>query len=151
MAHRHPLSTVAVAGQPLHWAFVQFPVVCFTLTLFTDLAYWATANLMWQNFSSWLLFAGLIFGALAIIVGLIDFLVRPAMRAYRPSGSYLIGSALVLLLGFVNSLVHAGDGWTAIVPTGIVLSVVTVIVIIATDWFGSTAVVAVREGDRAHV
>jgi len=150
MAHSHPPSTMA-AGHPLHWAFVQFPVVCFTLTLFTDLIYWATANLMWHNFSAWLLFSGLIFGVVAIVVGLIDLLVRPAMRAYRPGGSYLIGSAVVLLLGFINNLVHAGDGWTAIVPTGTVLSAVTVVAIIATDWFGSPAVLARRSGDRTHV
>jgi uncharacterized membrane protein len=55
MAHTHPPSTVAVAGQPIHSMIVQFPTVCFTLTLLTDIAYWQTGNLMWQNFSSWLL------------------------------------------------------------------------------------------------
>ena len=33
---------------------------CFALTVLTDIAYWQTVNLMWQNFSAWLLFAGLL-------------------------------------------------------------------------------------------
>ncbi|HUD93311.1 MAG TPA: hypothetical protein VMR39_17195, partial [Sphingobium sp.] len=31
----------------------------------------------------------------------------------------------VLILAFVNSLVHAGDGWTAVVPMGLTISAAT--------------------------
>jgi len=140
MAQTYPASTVTVAGQPIHSMLVQFPVVCFTLALFTDLAYWRTANLMWQNFSSWLLFAGLVFGALAAIAGIIDFLFRSGVRAYRPAWPHAIGSLIVLGLALLNSFVHAGDGWTAVVPWGLVLSAATVIVMIVSDWFGRALV-----------
>ena len=50
---------------PIHAALAPFPAVCFTLALATDVAYWRTANLMWSNFSSWLLFAGLATGVAA--------------------------------------------------------------------------------------
>jgi uncharacterized membrane protein len=139
MAQTHPPSTVAIAGQPMHSMLVQFPIVCFTLTLFTDLAYWGTENLMWHNFSSWLLFAGLIFGVLAAIAGIIDFF-RPNVRANRPAWLHAIGSLIVFALALLNSLVHAGDGWTAIVPWGLILSAATVIVMIVLDWFGRALV-----------
>ena len=42
----------------------------------------------------------------------------------------------MLALASLNSLVHAGDGWTAVVPYGLILSAVTVIVVIATAWLG---------------
>ena len=112
----HPRSTAAVAGHPIHAIFVPFPIVCFTLALLTDIAYWQTANLMWQNFSAWLLFAGLIFGALAAVAGAVDFLSRAEVRAQKPAWPHAIGNAIVLGLAFLNSLVHAGDGWTAVVP-----------------------------------
>jgi uncharacterized membrane protein len=150
MAHIHPPSTAAIAGQPIHSMLVQFPVVCFTLTLLTDLAYWSTENLMWHNFSSWLLLAGLIFGGLAALAGLIDFLFRPSVRAQRPAWPHAIGSLIVLVLALANSLVHAGDGWRAIVPWGLTLSVVTVIVMIVSDWFGRDLVYHHGVGVAGH-
>ena len=39
---------------------VQFPVVCFTLALLTDIVYWQTSHLMWTEFSAWLLFVGIV-------------------------------------------------------------------------------------------
>ncbi|MEW5422513.1 DUF2231 domain-containing protein [Amorphus sp. 3PC139-8] len=126
---RHPISA----------RVVQFPIVCFTLTLFTDLAYWRTANLMWQNFSSWLLFAGLITGVLAIVAGLLDLLFGETAGPRRSIWPTVIGGLIVLVLAFLNSLIHAGDGWTAVVPWGLTLSVATVVVIIATDAFDTTS------------
>ena len=133
MDHHSTPAVALVAGRPIYATLAQFPIVCFTLTLLTDLAYWQTSNLLWHNFSAWLLFAGLVFGGLALIVGAVEFLVRPAVRALRPGWLYALGSAVVLVLAFVNSLVHAGDGWTAIVPYGLILSAVTVVVMIVTD------------------
>ena len=129
-------SGAVVAGQPIHSILVQFPVVCFTLTLLTDIAYWKTENLMWQNFSAWLLFAGLVFGALAALAGIVDLFMRSTIRSHRATWAHSIGSVVVLALAFLNSLVHAGDGWTAIVPWGLTLSALTVVVMIATDWMG---------------
>ena len=140
MAYMNSQSTVAVGGQPIHSMLVQFPVVCFTLTLLTDIAYWRTENLMWHNFSAWLLFAGLVFGVLAALAGLIDFLFRRRVRAHRPAWPHAVGSVIVLALAFLNSLVHAGDGWTAIIPWGITLSAMTVVVMIISDWFGRALV-----------
>jgi uncharacterized membrane protein len=136
MAQTYPLSGMATARQPIHWLLIQFPVVCFTLVLFTDLAYWWTAHLMWHNFSAWLLFAGILFGALTAITGIIELLFRSDMRAYRPTWLHVIGSVIVLALALVNNFVHAGDGWTAIVPWGLALSAATVIVMIVSGWYG---------------
>ncbi|MHC2569438.1 DUF2231 domain-containing protein [Rhizobium leguminosarum] len=111
------------AAYPIQSLFVPFPFVCFTLALATDIAFWQSGNVMWQNFSAWLLFAGLMMGLLGIIAGLMD-LMRPRTRPLRPpflsSRLYLI----ILALALANSLVHAGDGWTAVVPYGLALSAV---------------------------
>jgi uncharacterized membrane protein len=128
----------------------QFPNVCFTLTLLTDIAYWRTSHLMWQHFSSWLLLAGLVFGAFALIAGLIDFLFRPTVRAPAPAWPHAIGGVIVLALAFLNSLVHASDGWIAVVPWGLVLSAVTVIVMVATDWLGRALVFRHGVGVSRH-
>ena len=115
------------SAYPFQSLFVPFPFVCFSLALGTDIAFWQTANLMWQNFSAWLLFAGLVFGGLAILAGVVDVL-RARTRPMRPSFFAIILFLVMLVLAFANSLVHAGDGWTAVVPYGLLLSAVTFVV-----------------------
>ncbi len=149
MALTHPQARAAIAGQPIHSMLVQFPIVCFTLTLFTDIAYWRTANLMWQYFSAWLLFAGLVFGALAVLAGVVDFLFR-SVRSSGAAWPHAIGSLIVLALAIVNSLIHARDGWTAVVPWGLALSAATVLIMLVTNWFGRAMVVRDGVGVRDH-
>jgi uncharacterized membrane protein len=67
MARANPASTARIAMHPIHPMLVPFPIACFVGTLLTDLAYWKTAEMMWADFSSWLLFAGLVMGVLAAI------------------------------------------------------------------------------------
>ncbi len=121
---------------PLSALFVPFPFVCFTLTLLTDILYWRTSHLMWSNFSDWLLFFGLVIGALALVAGLIDF-VRPATRALRPPLAAVIAFLVVLLLALLNSFIHAGDGWTAIVPYGLLASAVTLLAMIVSVYLAA--------------
>lgn len=147
MTVTHPLMTRAIAQQPVHSVLFQFPVVCFTLVLLTDIAYWRTENLMWQNFSSWLLLAGLLFGAFAAMAAIIDFLFRSDVPRPGPAWPYLAGGFLVLALGFLNALVHASDGWTAVMPWGLILSAVTVIVILASGWLSRAIEIRYAEGE----
>ncbi|HEX5933537.1 MAG TPA: DUF2231 domain-containing protein [Pseudorhizobium sp.] len=118
-------------GFPLGSLFVPFPFVSFTLALLTDIAYWQTSHLMWQNFSAWLLLAGLIGGALGLLGGAIDML-RRSTRMAGPGFAAAIGYLVVLALGTLNSFIHAGDGWTAVVPNGLVVSAITVAMILIT-------------------
>ena len=135
-----PRSTASLGGHPIHAALVPFPVVSFTLALLTDVAFWQTGNLMWQNFSAWLLFAGLVGGGLAALAGIVDFVFSRRVRATGPAWPHAVGNLVVLVLAFVNSLVHAGDGWTAVVPWGLALSAATVLLMIVTVWLGRSMV-----------
>ncbi len=110
----------------LHDAFASFPIACFTLVLITDVLYWQTANLLWQNFSAWLLFAGLVGGGLALVVDIVAVIAR---RGRSPAALLLL-DVLVLVAAFVNSLVHARDGWTGVVPLGLALSALTVVLML---------------------
>ncbi|MAU94739.1 MAG: hypothetical protein CMP81_02455 [Fulvimarina sp.] len=127
-------------GRPIANFLVPFPAVSFTLALLTDIAFWQTANLMWQNFSAWLLFAGEVVGGLALVVGLIELATRRSVRMASPGWGYIVLGVVVLVLAFVNSLVHAGDGWTAVVPWGLTLSAITVVLVLVTAIWGRIAV-----------
>lgn len=136
MSDLHPTSTARVAGHPIHPMLVPFPIVCFTGALVTDIAYWRTADIMWSNFSAWLLTAGLLMGGLAALAGLIDFLGSRAVRARPPAWPHMVGNLLVLGLSLVNAFVHSRDAWTSVVPTGLFLSAVVVLLMLVTGWLG---------------
>jgi uncharacterized membrane protein len=151
MDSAHPRSTAAIAGHPIHPMLVPFPIACFTLALVTDIVYWRTSNLMWAEFSAWLLLAGIVFGVLAALVGAIDFFARREVRARRPAWPHAIGNVIALILAFINNLVHAADGWTSVVPWGLTLSALTVLILLVTGWLGFSLVQVHGVGVRNHV
>ncbi len=149
-ANENVRPTAAISGHPIHAALVPFPIVCFTLVLVTDILYWQTENLMWQHFSSWLLFAGLVVAAFAAIAGAIDLLARRAIRRRSKALMHGIGNLVVMALAMLNSLVHARDGWHGVVPWGLALSAVTVLVMMITVWLGRDMVYRHAIGVRPH-
>lgn len=128
MALYHPSSRGRPfrASLPGQITLTYFAAAFFTLTLFTDWAYVQTTILMWRDFSSWLLFAGMICGGFAVLLWLISL----AVYRERPVWTEVILNALILVTALVNSLVHAGDGWVAIMPWGIGLSLLTVVLML---------------------
>lgn len=120
-----------------------FSAAFFSATLLTDLAYWSSAQLMWQNFSAWLLMAGLVSGGIAAILWLISLATD---RIHAVWGSVLLQAA-ILIIAFLNSLVHAGDGWTGVVPWGIGLSAVMMVLMIANAWI-TRATLTARHAPR---
>jgi uncharacterized membrane protein len=129
-------STAQVANHPIHPMLVPFPIACFVGALATDIAYSMTAQMMWANFSAWLILAGLIMGILAAIAGLVDFLSNRLIRAQTPAWPHMLGNVLVLVLALFNALVHTRDAWTSVVPTGLILSVIVVLILPVTGWLG---------------
>jgi uncharacterized membrane protein len=129
-------STAQIAGHPIHPMLVPIPIACFVGALLTDIAYVVSAEIMWANFSAWLLIVGVIFGVLAAVAGLTDFLGNRQVRTQAPAWPHLIGNAVALILAIVNALIHTRDAWTSVWPTGLILSVVTVLILPVTGWLG---------------
>lgn len=146
MSERNPPSRASIAGHPIHPMLVPFPIVCFTGALVTDIAYWRTADIMWSNFSAWLLAVGLLMGGLAALAGLVDFLSSGSIRAQTPAWPHMLGNVLVLGLSLLNAFVHSRDAWTSVVPTGLVLSAVVVLLMLVTGWLGWSMVYRHRVG-----
>jgi uncharacterized membrane protein len=141
-----PASIASIAGHPIHPMLVPFPIAFFFLAFVTDLAFWRTAQLFWSNFSSWLIAAGLVMGALAALAGMVDFFGNSRVRAQAPAWPHFIGNVVVLGLSLVNTFVHARDGWTAVVPWGLTLSGCVVAVMLFTGWLGGALVYRHRVG-----
>jgi uncharacterized membrane protein len=131
-----PRSTAQIAQHPLHPMLVPVPIVCFIGALLTDIMYCVTAEMMWADFSAWLLVVGVIIGVLAAIAGLVDLLSNPAIRSLTPAWPHALGNVVVLVLAFFNALIHTRDAWTSVVPTGLILSIITVLILPVTGWLG---------------
>ena len=149
-AGRAPL----IVRPPLHPLLVSFPICCLGGTLLTDIAYWQTAEMMWADFSAWLIAAGVVLGWIAAIVGIADLVGHRYATAPMPAWVYAAGNLLALIIATVNMLIHTRDAWTSVVPWGLTLSVATVIVFLFTTWIGWTALYRrspqqVRSGDVA--
>jgi len=138
--------TAQIAKHPIHPMLVPIPIVCFIGALVTDIAYAVTAEMMYADFSAWFLLVGIVFGVLAAIAGLADFLGNRLIRQQTPAWPHLGGNLVVLVLAFFNNLVHTRDAWTSVMPTGLILSIVTVLILPVTGWLGWEMVYRHRVG-----
>ena len=112
---------VASITGPVYLLLFPIPVVLFLAALVTDVAYSLSASLMWLHFSEWLIAAGLALGALAALVLLVEFIASRAIRSAF-GWAHLALFCLTLVVELFNAFVHTIDGWTAVVPTGLILS-----------------------------
>jgi uncharacterized membrane protein len=102
--------------------------------------------MMWANFSAWLVSVGVIFGYLAAIFGLIDFLGSRLIRAQPPAWPHAVGNVVLLILATLNMFVHSRDAWTSVVPWGLTLSALCVLILMFTVWMGRSIVYRHRVG-----
>ncbi|PKH65389.1 hypothetical protein CXF61_06740 [Psychrobacter sp. 4Dc] len=124
------------ALHPLHAFFLAGMVPLFIGVLLNDYAYWSSYELQWKNFASWMLIGALVFNGLAML-GSILSLVRADKRMGTPVAYFLL-LLVTFVLGILNSFIHAKDVWASM-PTGLILSVITVILACIATWIGLTS------------
>lgn len=114
----HPFHAVVLAGTlPLYLG-----------GLLADYAYWSTFQIEWANFASWLIAGAEVFCGIALLFAVIG--------AFR--GSRIFYALLLLLtwvLGLINAFMHGKDAW-AVMPEGLVLSVVVTVLACIATWIG---------------
>jgi uncharacterized membrane protein len=128
------LSTSKPRGRPIHSMPVWFSAAYFTGALVTDLVYWQMPDVLWEQFSIWLIMAGLVMAGLAAVAYLID--LAGGRQIDRPALPRVVGYALAGLLSLLNAFVHSRDGYTAVVPAGLTLSALVIIVLLLTACVG---------------
>ncbi|MBD8679860.1 DUF2231 domain-containing protein [Sphingomonas sp. CFBP 13720] len=131
-----PIRLVGHRAHPLYPALLPVPIVCFVGALITDLAYIASAEMMWLDFSSWLLLAGLIGGGVAGVLLIVELVRAKDRRALLPHFLLLLAAWVVEVF---NSFIHARDGWTAVVPAGLSLSIVASVLGLLAGWAWQSA------------
>jgi uncharacterized membrane protein len=148
-------STAAIAGHPLHPLLVTFPIAFLVGALLSDLAYQATGDVFWARASIWLIGAGLAFGVLAALTGLIDFVGSDRIRSLSLAWYHFIGNALALILSAISFYLRFFDEAAVVTVTELLLSILVVVIFAVTGWLGGEMVFRHGAGmmgeDHTHV
>jgi uncharacterized membrane protein len=149
---RHPHSTVAIAGHPIHPILVTLPIGFLAGALLSDLAHYSTADAFWTRASLWLTGGGLVAGLLAALAGLADFLGSADIRKLSEAWLHFLGNGVVLLLALLSFYVRLYDESGTVSATQLLLSFCIVILLSVTGWLGGELVfrhrVAVQDGEE---
>ncbi|HEY9747604.1 MAG TPA: DUF2231 domain-containing protein [Allocoleopsis sp.] len=134
------VSTVAIAGHPLHPLIVTFPIAVLVLAAGTDLGYWLTKDAFWARGSFWLIGVGIASGIVAAITGMMDFLKIERVRKRTAGWAHMSLNVAVLLLSIANFALRWGNTTGAVLPTGIIISVIVASLLGLSGWYGAELV-----------
>ena len=147
----NPKSTASISGHPIHPMLIPFPIAFFVATFVCDLVFWQTENAAWATAATWLLGAGIVMAALAAAAGLTDVLGDQRIRALNDAWWHAGGNVLVVLIEIYNWYARYAEGTAAIIPTGLVLSLIVVAILLFTGWKGWEMVYRHRVGIADNV
>ncbi|MDP9064856.1 MAG: hypothetical protein M3O06_03200 [Pseudomonadota bacterium] len=125
-----PESNRSIVAESIYGLLNPIPFGCFVAALIFDIIYSETAVMLWDKGAAWLIVFGLLFAVLPRLVNLTQVWItsrRSATRADKLDfwlNLFAVGAAIV------NAFVHSRDAY-AVVPTGLWLSVCTVILLSA--------------------
>jgi len=142
----NPQSTAKIAGHPIHPMLIPFPIAFFVSTFVCDVVYWRTGHDAWAAAAIWLLGFGLIMAALAAVAGLTDMLGDRRIRALDDVWWHAGGNVIVVLIELYNWYARYTQGTSAIVPKGLILSLIAVCILLFTGWKGWEMVYRHRVG-----
>lgn len=133
-------STVAIAGHPFHPLIVTFPIAFLVGAAGTDLVYWWLQEPFWGQASLLLIGLGLVSGVLAALTGLADFLRIGRVRKRSAGWAHMLLNVAALGLTIANFVVRWGKPLDAILPLGLILSILVATLLGLSGWYGAELV-----------
>ena len=133
---RNPTSTAQVLGHPVHPMLIPFPIAFLLSTFVCDLIYWLTGNTAWSAATLYLLGGALIMAALAAVAGFIDFFGERKIRQLSAAWHHMTGNLIAVVLSIWNWYRRYELGDAAVLPIGIVISLIVVLILLYTGWRG---------------
>jgi len=132
---------------------IVFPLGLLATSFFFDIAYLVTHRSELEIVAYWTIFAGVIFGLIAAVFGLIDWMAIPHDTRARAIGVWHgLGNVVVTLL-FAVSWFTRQENPTQPAPTAYYLSGLAVAIALVTGWLGGELVdrLGVGVDDGAHL
>lgn len=130
-------STVSVAGHPFHPLLVTFPIAFLVGAAATDVGYWLTQDPFWARAALWLIGSGFVSGIVAAISGMLDFVKIDRVRKRSAGWLHMFGNITALVITLINWWLRLGNPTGAVVPLGMMLSVLVATLLGVTGWYGA--------------
>lgn len=113
------------------------PFGFFVAALIFDIVYFQTAEMMWSKSAAWLITIGLFFAIIPRLINLV--------QVWIPRGRVVLGAEkadfglnfIGILAAILNAFIHSRDAY-AVMPSGLILSVITVLCIALATVIAST-------------
>jgi uncharacterized membrane protein len=115
---------------------VPLPIGALTGALAADVAYAATNDPFFARAGRLLTLAGLVTGALAAVLGGVDFWSKRQIRSHPIAWFHVIGNAVMLVMSGISLGLRVRGGRDATLPAGLALSAASAAVLMVTGWLG---------------
>jgi uncharacterized membrane protein len=141
-----PETRRSVVAESIYGLLNPIPFGCFVAALLFDIIYSKTAVMLWDKGAAWLIVFGLLFAVVPRLVNLTQVWVTSRRTATRTDKLDFWLNLFAMVVAIVNAFVHSRDAY-AVVPTGLWLSVCTVILLS----IGNIVVAVERAARRGYV
>jgi uncharacterized membrane protein len=118
----------SIVAESIYGLLNPIPFGCFVAALIFDIIYSKTAVMLWDKGAAWLIVFGLLFAVVPRLVNLTQVWVTSRRTATRTDKLDFWLNLLAIVVAIINAFVHSRDAY-AVVPTGLWLSVCTVILL----------------------
>jgi uncharacterized membrane protein len=136
----------SIVAESIYGLLNPIPFGCFVAALIFDIIYSETAVILWDKGAAWLIVFGLLFAVVPRLVNLTRVWVTSRRTATRTDKLDFWLNLFAIVVAIVNAFVHSRDAF-AVVPTGLWLSVCTVILLS----IGNIAVAVERSARGGYV
>lgn len=140
MQIERPKSTAKIGSHPIHPMLIPFPIATLVGALVADIVFAMSGDLFWARAATYLLGAGIATALLAAVFGFIDFFGSQRVRDLSHAWQHMFANLLAVVVAVVNFLLRLGDEGDAVLPTGLILSAVTVAILTFSGWRGGDLV-----------
>jgi uncharacterized membrane protein len=118
----------SIVAESIYGLLNPIPFGCFVAALIFDIIYSETAVMLWDKGAAWLIVFGLLFAVVPRLVNLTQVWITSRRTTTRTDKLDFWLNLFAIVLAIVNAFVHSRDAY-AVVPTGLWLSVCTVILL----------------------
>jgi uncharacterized membrane protein len=136
----------SIVAESIYGLLNPIPFGCFVAALIFDIIYSQTAVMLWDKGAAWLIVFGLLFAVVPRLINLWQVWVTSRRTATRTDKLDFWLNLFAIAVAIVNAFVHSRDAY-AVVPTGLMLSVCTVIFLSV----GNIVVAVERAARRGYV
>ena len=133
-------SKIALHGHPLHAMLVAFPIALTMSVLGADLLFWWTGDGFWARAAGWAAFGAFLMGVLAGITGTVELLIVRGIRNRSASWTHFVLAVMLLSILGANWVVRINAAEAAVLPQGLILSLVAAGLTAITGWHGGKLV-----------